>query len=234
MNPLAAAALSRARAKISRAQWSSEEDATLRELYPAMPMRELTVKLRRTSSSIYQRARALGLYRSPEYMASEHACRLRRGDSTGEAFRFKKGQQPWNAGMKGLQLGGRCQETQFKPGKNPHNWNPIGHERVTKDGYLQRKMTDTKCTPKDYRMVHHLVWEEANGPVPPGHAVVFIDRDKNNLELANLELVTRAELCRRNSIHRYPPELKELIRLQKKLERTIRKRRDEESNDRSA
>ncbi|MNN30638.1 hypothetical protein D3C81_1442920 [compost metagenome] len=76
-----------------------------------------------------------------------------------------------------------------------------------------------------------MLWEQHHGQVPAGLILVFRDRNKQNIQLDNLELITRAENCRRNSIHRYPPELKDVIRLQKKLERTIRKRRDEEPTD---
>lgn len=70
-------------------------------------------------------------------------------------------------------------------------------------------------------MVHVLLWEEYNGKVPSNHAVVFKDGNKQNITIENLELVTRAELMRRNTIHRYPVELKQAIRLTNKLRRTI-------------
>jgi hypothetical protein len=230
LSPIAQQALDNARHSAKRKPWTTAEDEQLRRLYPNAPMPDLLRTLGKTVSAIYQRARTLGLARSAEYLASEHACRLRRGDNIGAAHRFQKGHATWNAGLKGWQAEG-CQATQFKPGRKPHTWNPIGHERITKDGYLQRKVTDTGCTPKDYRMVHHLLWQEHHGPVPPGHAVVFRDGDKTRIEINNLELITRAELMRRNTIHRYPPELKEVIRLQKKLERTIRKQSDEKQDD---
>lgn len=235
MSPLAKAALETARnrqpeARGRRAAWSDDEAQNLAKLYPATPMHEIVAALGRSESSIYGKAALMGLKRSEAFLAGPASGRIRPGSMQGAPNRFERGRATWNKGMKGWQAEG-CQETQFKPGQNPHNWNPVGHERLTKDGYLQRKMTDTKCTSKDYRMVHHLVWEEQNGPVPTGHALIFKDRNKTNIQLDNLELITRAELCRRNSIHRYPPELKELIRLQKKLERNIRKKADEKPDD---
>lgn len=121
-------------------------------------------------------------------------------------------------GVRGWSAGGRVRETQFKPGGRPHSWLPIGSERTSKDGYLQRKVTDTGYPPRDGVGVHILIWREHCGEIPPGHVVVFRDRNKHNLQLGNLELISRAENCRRNSIHRYPPELKEVIRLQKRLD----------------
>nr|WP_288356107.1 HNH endonuclease signature motif containing protein [uncultured Pseudomonas sp.] len=84
--------------------------------------------------------------------------------------------------------------------------------RFSKEGYLQRKVTDTGYPPRDWKGVHILLWEEAHGPVPSGHCLAFRDGNKRNITLENLELITRAERMRRNTIHRYPPELKGAIR----------------------
>ena len=60
-------------------------------------------------------------------------------------------------------------------------------------------------------MVHLLVWEAAHGPIPAHHAIIFLDGDKKNITLGNLELVTRTELMRRNTIHNRGPEIAQLI-----------------------
>jgi hypothetical protein len=125
--------------------------------------------------------------------------------------------------MKGLHIGGEA--TQFKPGNKPHTWRPVGSERVTDDGIRQRKVTDTGCTPRDWKAIHVLMWEAENGPVPRGHIVVFKDRNRERLALENFELVTRQELMRRNSYHtRYPKEIARLIQLKGALQRQINKR----------
>jgi len=54
-----------------------------------------------------------------------------------------------------------------------------------------------------------MLWEEHNGAVPTGHFLVFKDRTPANISIDNLELVTRAENMRRNSIDRYPPEYRQ-------------------------
>jgi hypothetical protein len=71
--------------------------------------------------------------------------------------------------------------------------------------------------------LHVILWEDANGPVPPGFALCFKDRDKLNVELANLELISRADLCRRNSIHTLPPAIKGAITALGALKRRIRR-----------
>jgi hypothetical protein len=124
-------------------------------------------------------------------------------------------------------------ETQFKPGTRPHTWKPIGTTRFSKEGYLQRKISDTGYPPRDWVGEHILMWQEAHGPVPKGLAVAFRDRDKTHLHLDNFELISRRELMRRNTIHNYPAELVDIIRLGASLRRQIRKI-DEEQNQRSA
>lgn len=239
LSPLALAALERARASAatdkptsSRRNWSADQEQLLTQLYPDTPMPELIKRLGFTASAIYQKARNLGLRRSPEYLASEHACRLRTGDNVGAEYRFKAGQQPWNAGMHGWQAGGRSAETRFKSGtingSAAERLKPAGFERVTDDGILQRKIRADGPPHRRWQSVHEIIWEEHNGPRPAGHLVVFKDGNRRNFSPDNLELISRAENCRRNSIHRYPPELKQAIRRLKKLKRTIEEKSNEE------
>lgn len=237
LSPLAQAALERARQATAkptsnRRHWTQHEEQLLTQLYPDTPMPALIKVLQRTATQIHSKASQLGLHRSPEYLASEHACRLRKGDNVGVEHRFKPGHQSWNKGKQGWKAGGRSAETRFKPGNRPHTWVPIGTEQI-RDGYLWRKVTDGHGR-HDWRLVHVMLWEQHNGPVPKGLILVFRDRNKQNIQLDNLELITRAENCRRNSIHRYPPELQEVMRLQKKLERAIREHADEKQDDRPA
>ncbi|RTB85627.1 HNH endonuclease signature motif containing protein, partial [Pseudomonas aeruginosa] len=103
--------------------------------------------------------------------------------------------------------------TRFKKGQKPHTWLPVGSTRISADGYLQRKISDTGYPPRDWKGIHILLWEEHFGPIPTGHCVCFKDNNKQNVVIDNLELITRAERMRRNSIHRYPPELKSAIRV---------------------
>ena len=76
-----------------------------------------------------------------------------------------------------------------------------------------------------------ILWEEVNGPVPHGHIVVFCDKNAANIEISNLELITRAENMRRNTIHRYPSELKETIRQLGKLKKAISEASNEKQDD---
>lgn len=199
--------------------WTPDEEAQLRAMYPDSSMAELVAVFGCTERQIYCKAARLGVKKSERFL-NEVGGRL--NGSQGRSTRFAPGITPWNKG-KPFNAGGRSAETQFKAGNRPSKWNPIGHERVC-DGYLQRKVTDTGVTRNDYRPVHHLVWLEAGREIPPGHALVFINRDRTDIRLDNLELVPRRELMRRNSVCNLPPELAYVVRLRGVLNRKINKR----------
>ena len=49
--------------------------------------------------------------------------------------------------------------------------------------------------------VHRKVWEEHNGPILPGHKIIFLDGNKDNCDISNLAMVDNAEaleMYRRN------------------------------------
>lgn len=89
--------------------------------------------------------------------------------------------------------------TRFKKGQIPHNGHqPIGTERIDRDGYTWVKTAMRKKDPRtahdNWSMKHRLVWEQANGKaVPDGCIVVFADGDRTNFDPENLVLETRSE-----------------------------------------
>lgn len=205
--------------------WTKTEIDVLIQEYPNVPTAELANRFETSLSSVYAQAYAHSLQKSDAFRQSDDSGRLLRGVRRSPATEFKPGGQPWNKGIS-YTAGGRSAETRFKPGRKPHTWHPIGHERVSKDGYLQRKTADTGYTPRDYVAVHHLVWAEHYGPVPAGHAIVFRDGNKNNFNIENLECVSRAELMRRNTVHRYPKEIALAVQLRGALNRKLNRFKD--------
>jgi hypothetical protein len=107
--------------------------------------------------------------------------------STGRTGRFEKEHIPANKGKKGL---GGWEPTQFKKGNMPHNYVPVGSERVNGDDYVDIKVSD----PNKWKGKHILVWEEHNGPMPKGYAVIFGDGNRRNFDINNLILVSRQQL----------------------------------------
>lgn len=220
-----------------RVAWTDELTRRLADAYPNAPTAAVAAELGIRVGQVNAKAHALGLKKSREYLASEASGRMMVGRKP-NATTFKKGHATWNKGLN-YAAGGRSVETQFKPGQRTGRaavlWRPVGHERISKNGTLQRKVTDTGNTPRDYRSVHSIVWEEANGPVPAGHVVVF--RPGTATAIASeitpdkLELVSRSELMRRNSRHnRYPPELNKLMQLKGALNRKINSRLKKEQH----
>lgn len=205
--------------------WTPSELAILRARYPHERTENIAADLGRTLSQVYTKTNQLALRKSAEYLSSPAARRT--DGQIGTETRFKPGQTPWNKG-KSFDSGGRSHETRFKKGHRAGRaqevYQPIGAERISKDGYIQRKINNDMPFQKRWRGVHILVWEEANGPLPAGHAVTFKDGNKQNLDLDNLVLLSRADLMRRNSYHNYGKEIAQLVQLKGAISRQINKR----------
>lgn len=229
------------RYRAGRRVWTAKDDAQLRALYPDLPTADVAKRLERTTHAINARADKLGLHKSAAYLASPAACRLRRGDQVGKAHRYPNGHVPANKGLRrpGYSVGrGRMQETQFKKGQRSgvavKLWKPIGTERISKDGYLERKVNNDLPLQARWRAVHLIVWEASNGPLPKSHAVCFKNRDKTDIRLENLELITRRELMARNTVHNLPKPITSAIQLLGQLKRQIRRKTDAQEHRRSA
>lgn len=217
-----------------RIPYGPEEDAIITALFPVNATAEVAKLIDRTPSGVAQRAERLGVVKCPEYLATK-AHRRNGSEPASIANRFKPGQVPANKGLRRPGYApGRMASTQFRKGRPAHesrNYLPIGSERISKDGYLEEKVTDSPALVPARRWVavHRLVWEAANGPIPPAHAIAFLPGRKTarreQITVDALELVTRAEMCHRNSRHtNYPPELNRLLALKGALTRKINHR----------
>jgi hypothetical protein len=110
----------------------------------------------------------------------------RLGVKTGFTGQFPKGHIPQNKGKKGLYYAG-CEKTWFKLGHRPENWRPVGSERVNVNGYIEIKVAE----PNKWKCKHISIWEKENGPVPKRHCVIFLNGNKNDLNLDNFMLISR-------------------------------------------
>ena len=166
---------------MSHARYSPEVVAFITEHNVGRTCAEVTALVNATFGTTYT------VSQIKSYRANHHL-------NSGLTGRFEKGMVPYNKGMKRGSLPGQV-ATQFKKGHMPHNHKPVGSERVSRDGYIERKIAE----PKTWRAVHVLNWEAVHGPVPKGHVVIFKNGDKTNPDISNLLLVTRAELARMNN-----------------------------------
>jgi hypothetical protein len=67
----------------ARKRWTARDDDLLLRIYPDTPTADVAGRLGRDPVNVYHRAAKLGLRKSPAYLASPAACRLRRGDNIG-------------------------------------------------------------------------------------------------------------------------------------------------------
>lgn len=100
--------------------------------------------------------------------------------------RFEKGRVNEHKGDHSFRIP-NSEHTRFKKGNCPKNHLPVGTTVKNTDGYFQTKVAE----PNKWKLTHRLIWEEANGPIPNGYTVTFLDKNKNNLDLSNLALLSR-------------------------------------------
>lgn len=216
-----------------RHRWTAAEDAMLRARYPGERTAGIARELGLNVVQVHRHAAALGLHKNEAFRELDRAdhSRQSRTDPRMRAGRFKPGLTPWNKGLRHPKgwAPGRMAQTQFKKGhlsgRAAERVQPIGAERVGKDGILQRKVNNDLPFQRRWKAVQAIVWEEAHGPIPKGCVVVFRDHNRRNFDLSNLELVSWEENMRRNSYHnRYPKEVARLIQLKGALNRKINRR----------
>ena len=215
--------------------WSAYDDAILRRHYPDSLTEHVALYLGRPMRSVYYRANRLGIKKTKDWLKGLEGCFLRRCPEAGLQGRFKPGQAPSNKGIKHPPgwSPGRMRETQFKKGerrgKAAENWKPVGTIRADAEGFLRIKIREAKSgeasgfgNTKIWPLLNRYVWKQHFGPIPRGFKVAFRDGDRNNCAPDNLELVSNANMMRRNSVHNLPPELARIIQLAGVLNRKLR------------
>lgn len=225
----------------SRRAWAASDDALLRQHYPTGHTRSIAQALQRTVQAVCERAAKLGLSKARDAIAENTRRALQDPAHGSHRTRFGSHTPPWNKGLKGATgTHPNSRLNHFRHGSTNGRAAqlvlPLGTLRVNSDGMLQRKVATTPGSSHlRWHSVHRLVWEAEHGPVPPGHIAVFkpgrATTDVTQITADAVELVTRAEHMRRNSVHaKYPPELARLAQLRGVLARQInRKQRAQEA-----
>ena len=186
------------------------------DLYPNHSSKYIAELLGVTISKVYNTAWDAKVKKSAEYMLTPESGRI---IEPSVANQFKPGHTPHN---KGKQISAEIYEkvapTMFKRGNKPHNTKPNGtiNVRADKSGRLYQYIKIKDC---QWELLQRHVWTQANGEIPPGSVVIFLDGNYLNCELNNLQVISRRENMARNTIQRYPAELQEVMKLTCKLKR---------------
>jgi len=195
-------------------------DKFLLQNYLTYPVKQIAAMIGKSHTFVKTRLRQLNLIIPREIIEK------RKADS-----RYAKGSVSFNKGLKQTDFMSqeqitRSAKTRFKKGQTPHNTKADGclTIRTDKSG---RAYQYYRIAQGVWQFLHVKVWIDNNGPVPDRMVIVFKDGNTMNCTINNLEMISREELMQRNTIHRFPTELKEIIRLSNKLERTLKTKHDE-------
>lgn len=201
--------------------YTKADDKFLKDNYLLIPAKRMSKMLGRSESGARQRMVVLGLVVPPEVIQKFK-----------DESRFPKGHTSFNKGKKqseymSKQAIKKTLATRFKKGQLPHN--AVGF----KNGDISVRQCHPNSNGKSYKwirvnlgkwmLLHIHVWEKKNGKLPKGHCLWFKDGNSMNCTLKNLELITRAENMRRNTIHNLPKELVQVTQLRGALTRQINK-----------
>ena len=186
------------------------------DLYPNHSSKYIAELLGVTISKVYNTAWNAKVKKSAEYLLTPESGRI---IEPSVANQFKPGHTPHN---KGKQISAEIYEkvapTMFKKGNKPHNTKPNGTINIRADtqGRLYQYI---KIKDSHWELLQRYVWTQANGEIPSGSVVIFLDGNYLNCELNNLQVISRRENMARNTIQRYPAELQQIMKLTCKLKR---------------
>lgn len=170
---------------------SSFEIKEIVNLYPDKFNYELAKLFNVSESTILKLRRKYNLSKSERIMDAE---------------RFHPGHKPFNIGKNYI----HNSSTKFKQGHMPKNHRPVGSKRLTKDGYYEMKIAE----PKKWETVHRVIWQRHYGEIPEGMIIIF--KDGNNVDISNLEMISRKENMERNRNYKKSSEtMKSLWRIEK-------------------
>jgi hypothetical protein len=203
--------------------WTEKDDDYVRNHYENTRTEDIAKALGKSIRAVYQRAYGFGLKKSQEFLQSPACGIMVKGSQLGVKTRFKKGQEAWNKGLKGLKLspGHTC----FEKGHLPHNTKNDNDTsiRINKEGrstmYIRVELG--KWIPLQYYN-----WIKIYGPIPKKHVLACKNGDRLNCDPSNWELLTMTENMKRNQMWNWPEDLNEIIKINNKLKKQL----DEKDN----
>jgi hypothetical protein len=204
--------------------WTESDLLILKKEYPSTQSVLIAEKLDRSIKAIYSQANLMGLKKTEEFNRSESSGRMKDGQF-GKATQFQKNHKSFNTGMKWddfMTVQGKANSlrTTFKKGNLPPNTLHDGMITTRTDSKTKRTYKFIRIALAKWQMLHVYNWEQVNGKLPKGKILAF-KGSTEDCSIDNLILITRAENMKRNSIQRYPEEIKQTIRVLTKLKKTI-------------
>lgn len=220
--------------KRTRKLWTAEADKIILEKYHNTPTSIIAKELNRTNTQVYNRAHSLGLKKSEEYLKE---LNKELGTALAKANigkRFEKGHTPANKGKKQSEYMSanaiaRTKNTRFKKGSVPSNVVPVGTISERRNERRGTVYLYIKEKEHHWEQLHRHVWKNHYGEIPKGHNIIFKDGNTLNCEIDNLECVSDEKNMLRNSIQRYPEELRDVMQLTGRLKKKIIKKNSEKT-----
>lgn len=163
-------------------KWTEGEMDYLRKNYPHTSASDIAKKLHRTKKSIHQKALALNVKAETREVIAKP-----------NSNSYRKGNRPWNLGVKGYMSGNK---TSYKKGNKPHNTRSLGEIWIRADKDKDYKYIKTE---KGVELLSHYIWKKHNGEIPAKHIIRFKDGDSMNCDIDNLMCISRAENARMNT-----------------------------------
>lgn len=206
-----------------RKAWLTGELALLAQYYPDHLSRDLAKAFGCTLSQLYKQANQLGLSKSKEFITQNTKENLKKPGHGFVATQFKPGQVPPNKGVKGFCAPG-SEKGHFRKGHKSSNYLEVGSLRINGDGYLDIKLHDGL---RGWYSLAMYSWFLETGRYPdPGMCLRFKDGDYHNTQYENLQLISRQDNMRLNTIQRYPQELRVVMQLGGRLRNQIQKSKE--------
>lgn len=178
-------------------RYTPEEMEYLIQNYKGKPHVDLTAELNAKFKANHSRTSVQTfLYNN----GLKNGLDTRLNGSQGAATRFKAGVPSKYKGITLKERGysdealERMKAGQFKKGNRSHNALPVGTVIKDSEGYLKKKIAE----PNVWKHLHRILWEEANGDVPMGYKVFFLDGNRENIKLENLAMARNDTLAKRS------------------------------------
>lgn len=189
-----------------RKKWTIEDDELLKSVYPdARTVDIMPLFPGRTFGALNSRAYVLKISKSAVFFASPLSGRISKENDIGINTRLTAATGGWNKGMKVSDYMSdesyeRMKASHFKKGQVPHNWQPVGSERISRDGYIEIKVRDlySGLSADNYELKQRWIYEQNHGPIPDNMNVIFKDNNRQNCNIENLELISKLENLTRN------------------------------------